>query len=138
MQWSQISGNAHTTSNGNAITEVSWCDVIYYANQASWREGLRTAYRLPQGFSYNMSQRKCRQLAPLVRLRPDGQGYRLPNHEEWLDIQNAYAGMQPPNINEWLWSAEGYKKQIIVDEDGEIAKVNPGARNDSLGFRLIR
>ena len=138
IQWSSISGSRHTTSNANAVTEVSWCDVIYYANQASWHEGLGTAYQLPQGFTYNMSQRKCARLAPMVTLRPNGKGYRLPNYDEWVEIQDAYAAIQPANIDEWLWSEEGHNTQLIVDKEGEIDEVGAGSKNDSLSFRLIR
>ena len=57
--WAKVTGQSNTSSHANSITDVSWCDVIYYANQASYKEGLRAAYNLPKGFGYDMSKLKC-------------------------------------------------------------------------------
>jgi serine/threonine-protein kinase len=91
-QWETVMGSNPSAKEYSSVSllnpsypvqNVSWCDVVVFANKLSEKDGLTAAYNLPGGMSAVLEWEACNDLAPKVTVNAGGDGYRLPTEEEW-------------------------------------------------------
>jgi len=119
---------------------MSWFEAVELANRLSERAGLRTAYRI------EFPQRDGKRLVGGVVTRTDGDGWRLPDGDEWaatFDVRDGICGA----LWNWTFDREGDSRVVRggcwADNPGTQGKsarsaIPPATRNELFGARFVR
>lgn len=113
-QWLEIMGNnpSHFKGKKNPVESIKWMDALEYCNRLSEKFGLEKVYEIVEDeITFEI----------IVKLIKSANGYRLPNHIQWLFAAKGgrkreehssygYKPMDEPSSDKIGWFAESFDK----------------------------